>query len=448
MLNRIKNLFQNLYFTPRFFYVLLGVVALFAFSYAIEAIYGMVWLLLYAFIAFTLLEILFLFLSKNKITINRVLPDKLSNGDDNYILLKLQNEFSLKMYIQVIDELPKQFQSRNFVQVTALDPKSLKELRYAVRPISRGVYEFGLVRIFASRNLGLVQRRYSSEKEQIVKCYPAFLALRAMDIKAVANEQVIMGSRKIRRIGSTMEFEQIKEYVLGDDIRNINWKSTAKRGQLMVNQFQDEKSQDIYVAIDTGRTMEMPFNGLSLLDYSINASLMMLSLALAKYDRAGMFTFGKRMDNMVLADKRPNQMQQIMEGLYGIETKFQESNFAALYAQLKRRVSHRSLIVLFTNFESMDGMQRNLPFLNGINKHHLLLVVFFKNKEIAAMAETDAQSPEQLSERIIAAKIEYDKRLMVRELAQYGILSLLTTAEDLNIAVMNKYLEVKGKGLI
>jgi uncharacterized protein (DUF58 family) len=312
----------------------------------------------------------------------------------------------------------------------------------------RGVYEFGHVRIFASTLLGLVQRRYSSAEPQTVKCYPAFLALRNMDIRAIANEQVIMGSRKIRRIGSTMEFEQIKEYVIGDDIRTINWKSTAKRGQLMVNQFQDEKSQDIYVALDTGRTMEMPFNGLSLLDYSINASLMVLSLALAKYDRAGMFSFGKRMDNVVMADKRPNQMQQVMEALYAIETKFEESNFAALYAQVKRRIAHRSLIVLFTNFESMDGMKRNLPYLTGINKHHLLLVVFFKNKEIAAMAETEVQNAEELSERIIAGKLEYDKRLMVRELAQYGILSLLTAPEDLNVNVMNKYLEIKGKGLL
>jgi len=447
-MKKIKQFYENLFFTRRFFLVMLGLATLFVISFAIEAIYGMVWFLFFCVVGFTLLELLFLFLSKNNIQVTRLLPEKLSNGDENDIYLKVRNSFSLKIYAQVIDELPKQFQSRDFLHTATLAPNGDKTMHYRVRPQVRGVYEFGLAHVFASTRLGLVQRRFSSAEIQTVKCYPAFLALRNMDIRAIANEQVIMGSRKIRRIGSTMEFEQIKEYVLGDDIRTINWKSTAKRGQLMVNQFQDEKSQDIYVAIDTGRTMEMPFNGLSLLDYAINASLMMLSLALAKYDRAGMFSFGKRMDNVVLADKRPNQMQQIMEGLYAIETKFEESNFAALYAQLKRRVAHRSLIVLYTNFESMDGMQRNLPYLTGINKQHLLLVVFFKNKEIAAMAEADIPNAEQLSERIVAGKLEYDKRLMVRELAQYGILSLLTTPEDLNVAVMNKYLEIKGKGLI
>jgi uncharacterized protein (DUF58 family) len=447
-MQKIKKLYENLFFTRRFFLVMLGLATMFVVSFAFEAIYGMVWFLFFCFLGFTLLELLFLFLSKNKIQVKRILPEKLSNGDENDIYLNVRNPFSLKIYAQVIDELPNQFQSRDFLHQSELKPKSDTTLQYRVRPQVRGVYEFGVVHVFASTLLGLVQRRYNSAEVQTVKCYPAFLTLRNMDIRAVANEQIIMGSRKIRRIGSTMEFEQIKEYVIGDDIRTINWKSTAKRGQLMVNQFQDEKSQDIYVAIDTGRTMEMPFNGLSLLDYSINASLMMLSLALAKYDRSGMFSFGKRMDNVVLADKRPNQMQQIMEGLYAVETKFEESNFAALYAQLKRRIAHRSLIVLFTNFESMDGMQRNLPYLTGINKQHLLLVVFFKNKEIASIANANVTNTTQLSESIIAGKLEYDKRLMVRELSQYGILSLLTTPEELNIAVMNKYLEIKGKGMI
>jgi uncharacterized protein (DUF58 family) len=317
-----------------------------------------------------------------------------------------------------------------------------------VRPFVRGVYEFGMVHVFASTMLGLVQRRFSSGNKQSTKCYPAFLALRNMDIRAIANEQVIMGSRKLRRIGSTMEFEQIKEYVLGDDIRTINWKSSAKRGQLMVNQYQDEKSQDIYVAIDTGRTMEMPFNGLSLLDYSVNASLMMLSLTLAKYDRAGMFTFGKKIDNLVIAEKRPMQLQKIMEGLYNIETNYEESSFSTLYVQLKRRISHRSLLVLFTNFESMDGLKRNLPFLVGLNKQHLLLVVFFKNEEIEELASQKASSTDEFVEKILAGKMEYDKRLMARELAQHGILSLLTSPEQLSINVMNKYLEVKASGMI
>jgi uncharacterized protein (DUF58 family) len=444
----IKQFFEQLFPTKRLFFILLGVVVLFALSYVFEQIYDFVWMVLLAIIAFCLLEIIVLFLSKKKIVVSRILPDKLSNGDDNHIHLHIENEFSWKLYAHIIDELPFQFQSRDFGHSMTLNPGSNNRFHYIVRPTERGVYEFGFVHVYATTILGLVQRRFSSGNKQNTKCYPAFLALRNMDIRAIANEQIVLGARKIRRLGSTMEFEQIKEYVLGDDIRTINWKSSAKRGQLMVNQYQDEKSQDIYVAIDTGRTMEMPFNGLSLLDYSINASLMMLSLALAKHDRAGMFTFCKKIDNLNVAEKRPMQLQRIMEGLYNIETKFEESSFSTLYVQLKKRVAHRSLIVLFTNFESMDGLKRNLPFLVGIGKQHLLLVVFFKNKAIEEVAKSEFETQDELTEKILAGKIEYDKRVIARELAQHGILSLLTTPEALSIDVMNKYLEVKASGMI
>lgn len=443
-----KQFFEQLFLTKRLFYLLLGVAALFAFAYVFEALYNLAWYAFYAIIFFVLLDIVLLFATKRKVVATRVLPDKLSNGDDNHIYLHLENEFKWKLYTRIIDELPIQFQSRDFAHEMGLNPGTANRFHYIVRPFVRGVYEFGMVHVFASTMLGSVQRRFSSGNKQTAKCYPAFLALRNMDIRAIANEQVIMGSRKLRRIGSTMEFEQIKEYVIGDDIRTINWKSSAKRGQLMVNQYQDEKSQDIYVAIDTGRTMEMPFNGLSLLDYSVNASLMMLSLTLAKYDRAGMFTFGKKIDNLILAEKRPMQLQKIMESLYNIETKFEESSFSTLYAQLKRRISHRSLVVLFTNFDTMDGLKRNLPFLVGINKQHLLLVVFFKNEEIAEISNQKPNSQDTFTEKILAGKMEYDKRLMARELAQHGILSLLTSPEQLSINVMNKYLEVKASGMI
>lgn len=443
-----KQFLEQLFLTKRLFYLLLGVVVLFVLSYVIEPLYDVAWLAFFALFFFLFSEIFFLFASKRRIVVARVVPEKLSNGDENTIFIHLENQFRWKLYVHVIDELPIQFQSRDFGHDMSLNPGSNNRFHYIVRPLLRGVYEFGYVHVFASTILGLVQRRFSSGNQQTSKCYPAFLTLRNMDIRAIANEQLVLGSRKIRRIGSSMEFEQIKDYVIGDDIRNINWKSAAKRGQLMVNQYQDEKCQDIYAAIDTGRTMEMPFNGLSLLDYSINASLMMLSLALAKHDRAGIFTFGKKIDNLLIAEKRPMQLQKIMEGLYGIDTKFEESSFSTLYAQLKRRISQRSLVVLFTNFESMDGLQRNLPFLVGIAKQHLLLVVFFKNDEISKIAGQEAGSIDEMADKIIAGKIEYDKRVMVHELSRNGILSLLTTPETLNIEVMNKYLEVKANGRI
>ena len=166
--------------------------------------------------------------------------------------------------------------------VSALQRGEKKTYNYTLRPTERGTYAFGSLNVFASSPLGLFKRRFRFDTAQEVPVYPSYLQLRKYDFLAFTNRLFEYGLKKIRRIGHTMEFEQIKDYVRGDDIRNINWKATAKRNQLMVNQYQDEKSQPIYSVIDKGRVMKMPFEGLSLLDYAINATLVISNIAIKK----------------------------------------------------------------------------------------------------------------------------------------------------------------------
>jgi uncharacterized protein (DUF58 family) len=154
-----------------------------------------------------------------------------------------------------------------------------------------------------------------------------------------------------------MEFEQIKEYVQGDDLRTINWKATAKKNTLMVNQFQDEKSQSVYMAIDKGRVMQMPFNGLSLLDYAINSTLVLSNVILK--NKIKVFSLSLKVENRVFAERRGSQMQKILETFINIKTDFFESDYSRLYVDIKKNINQRSLIILYTNFETMDGLIAN-----------------------------------------------------------------------------------------
>ena len=155
----------------------------------------------------------------------------------------------------------------------------------------------------------------------------------------------------------------------------------------MVNQYQDEKSQPVYSIIDKGRMMKMPFNELSLLDYAINATLVMSNVVLKKQDKAGMFTFSKKVDNTVIAERRSSQMNLILEALYNVGTDFYESDYGRLYANIKQTIKHRSLLLLYTNFETVEALNRQLPYLKGIAKSHLLVVIFFKNLLVIGLAE-------------------------------------------------------------
>ena len=394
------------------------------------------------------MDIIILYLTRTGIHAQRKTPEKFSNGDENEIFIQIENFYTIPISIDIIDEIPEQFQVRDFSIEKKMKASSSLELKYMLRPTERGEYTFGKLNIYVRSVLGLAARRFYFDNKVMVPTYPSFMQLKKYELLAISNNLTMYGIKKIRRIGHTMEFEQIKEYVQGDDLRTINWKATAKQNQLMVNQYQDEKSQPVYSVIDKGRVMKMPFNELSLLDYAINATLVMSNVILKKQDKAGMFTFSKKVDNMVVAEKRSAQMNMILESLYNISTDFYESDYGRLYADIKRNLKHRSLILLYTNFETMDALNRQLPYLKGIAKNHLLVVIFFKNTELDDLIENEATTIQEAYDKVIAEKFSFEKRLIVNELKKYGIYSILTTPENLTIDAINKYLEMKARGMV
>jgi len=442
------KLLKPFYIQNRFFYACITLMVLFVLSFVFPRWFVIVKLLFLVLLIFTLLDILLLFTAKKGVNGIRNLPEKFSNGDQNPIRLSVENYYTFPVFIKIIDEIPVQFQVRNFSIERKLDATCKTELQYELRPTERGEYHFGRLNIYVTSVFGLIARRFSFNDQTMIPTYPSFIQLRKYDLMAISNNLHQYGIKKIRRIGHTMEFEQIKEYVLGDDLRTINWKATAKSNQLMVNQFQDEKSQPVYSVIDKGRLMKMPFDGLSLLDYAINAALVISNVAIKKHDKAGIFTFSKKVENMVVAEKRTSQMNLILEGLYNIKTDFFESDFGRLYGDVRRNIKQRSLLLLYTNFETLDSLHRQLPYLKGMAKNHLLVVIFFKNTELNNLIENKAETIQQVYDKVIAEKFAFEKRLIVNELKKYGIYSILTTPENLTLDTINKYLEIKARGLL
>jgi uncharacterized protein (DUF58 family) len=444
----LKKGFKQLYINNFFFYLLGGIVATFVLSFFFPVFYNLAWYFLLITVSFLVLDIIILFAAKTGIESTRIVAEKLSNGDENPISVSIRNYYTFAVYAKIIDEIPFQFQVRNFEISRKIKASSQDDIQYFLRPVERGEYVFGNLNVYISSPLRIISRRFTFNKDQMVPTYPSYIQLRKYDLMAFSNNLFQYGVKKIRRIGHTMEFEQIKEYIQGDDIRTLNWKATAKKNSLMVNQFQDEKSQSVYMIIDKGRVMKMPFNGLSLLDYAINATLVLSNVILKKHDKAGMFTFSKKVENRVVAEKRSSQMQLIMECLYNIKTDFFESDFSRLYTDVKKNINQRSLLLLYTNFETLDGLHRQLPYLKGIAKNHLLVVVFFQNTELNELIHKKAETVQEVYDKVIAEKFMFEKRLIVNELKKYGIYSVLTQPENLTLDTINKYLEIKARGIL
>lgn len=439
---------KNLFLTGRFFYGMALLIIAMILSYPFPFLLSLAkaGCILYGLVV--AIDILFLFNRNIVVDVRRKTPSVLSLGDHNTITLSLLNKSNMKFDAELIDELPEQLQIRDFLFRIQLLPNVSKEQVYTVRPLTRGDYIFGNTHLFIKSAIGLISRRITSEQQLTLPVYPSIIQMKKYEIKTFARTATEYGVKKVRRIGHSYEFEQIKQYLPGDDYRSINWKATSRRGHLMVNQYEDEKSQQVYCLIDKSRIMHMPFHGLSLFDYAVNASLVISNIVLGKQDKAGLITFADTPKALVKAERSRLQLKKIIESLYAEKEGVVEANYESLYMAVRKFVSGRCLLFLYTNFESTYALHRVLPQLRKLNDQHLLVVIFFENTEITNHTSTSVDTVEDIYMQATAENYTLTKIQLAQELKQFGILSILTRPEHLTVSTINKYLELKSRGMI
>ena len=441
----IKKYIGTLFLTTRFYLVVGVCIVLFIVSFFYTPLLIVPKICWYVIVILLLIDYLFLFVMGKMPRVKRITAERFSNSDENKVTLQVANMMAFELDLEIIDELPVQFQKRDWVLYQHFAAFQQKNIAYSLRPTERGEYDFGNIIVYVKSMLGLLMRRHAIAAEVMVPVYPSFMQLRKYELLSKTTIQSEHGNTRMRKIGHSMEFEQIKEYVRGDDIRTINWKATARRSSLMINNYTEEKSQQVYCIIDKGRLMKMPFGNLSLLDYAINSTLVLSNVCLQKLDKVGLITFADKIGTILAADRKPIQRANILQLLYNQETQFLESDYEMLYLQIRSRIKQRSLLILFANFESLSGLKRQLNYLRSIAKHHLLLVIFFENTELKQLSLMHAANVEEVYVKTIAEKFAFEKRLIVKELSKHGILSILTTPENLTVSTINKYLELKAR---
>jgi uncharacterized protein (DUF58 family) len=438
----------NLYLPSRFFYLFSGIIIAFVLCFALPGLLPVVQLILGVGLALTLADFMLLFRRKNMLRAKRTVPKMLSLGSENHIRIEIVNLSGQNLHLILTDEVPVQFQLRNLEMRLSLPSGETRLLDYTLRPLSRGEYVFSDVNIYVRTFLGLGERRIRIPLMQTTPVYPSILEMKTYELKALSRISNFHGIKKLRRLGQSYEFEQIKNYVMGDDYRSINWKATSRKAELMVNQFEEEKAQQVYTILDSSRSMHMPSNGLSLLDYAVNTSLVISNIALNKHDKTGLLTFSDKIDTIIRADKGKGQLRKILEGLYKQQERPLEANYELLYLAVRNSIRGRSLLFLYTNFESYFALERALPIIRKLNKIHLLVVVFFENTEVLDYSDSESGNVEEIYLHTIAQKYVSEKRQIVNELRQYGIQAILTRPENLSISTVNKYLELKSRGMI
>lgn len=440
---------KNLYLHNRFFIGLAGCIILFVLSYSYPVLFIVAKVALGLFILACIIEWYLLSKVDSEINCERSVLEKLSLGDEQIIKYKVTNDSKYKVKILLVDELPEQIEHRSYILDKNIEPNSKIEEDFVIRPIERGAYEFGNVWIYMSLGMpGFLQKRKVIAIPYHSEVHPSIIQMRRYALQVFSKTAILTGIRQVRKIGENDEFEYIKPYLQGDNIKSINWKATSRKNQLMVNQFQNTRSQTVYCIIDKGRSMKMPFFDLTLLDHAINSTLVISNIILKKYDKAGLITFSDKIGSIVRAKAITGQLEGISQQLYNQKTAYKESNFELLYYTTRQQIRRRSIILFFTNFEQMVDLERNLPYLSRIGKKHLLVVILFINTEILKAIEKECLTKSDIYRKTFAEKAIAEKNQIARTLNIHGIQTILTKPEDLSINVINKYLEIKNKRMM
>ncbi len=437
--------FLNTFLSSRFYIAMLALAGLFCVGFFVPLLFPIVkWLLalLFAIICF---DLMLLWNNKLEIKAGRFLPKTLSLGYEHTVIIKLNNDSPYSLYIFCIDEVPIELQQReNGIKMRVSAYEDCK-LSYKIRPNSIGLYHYENIICLINSEIGLVSRRIEIEAKESIPVYPSIKEMQENEFIAFGNFQQGEGTKRVRRVGQSTEFDHIKNYVLGDDFQKINWKASSHGNGIMVNHYEDERSQPIYLIIDKGRSMKMAFEELTLMSYAINAVLAMSNVILKKYDRAGLITFANKTNTFLPADKNRGQLKKILRNLYNEVEGKHEANFEELYQVIRKSVPNRSLLFLFTNFESKYAMLRILPVLRLLNQRHLLVVILFENTEVLQLSQEPTISIQNVYDQTMAEKYLFEKRLIVSDLNQHGIQTILTKPKGLTPAVIKKYLDLKSR---
>ena len=437
---------RDLYLSPRLFAVLVGLAVTFVLGHFFPVFVRLGDVALVALVGIVAGEAVVLW--RGRLLVTREVAPRLSNGDENPVRLRVASSYLVPVRAEVRDEAPPEFQRRDLRLLVRVAPGESEEVSYVMRPVRRGAYRFGHVVAFASVGLGLVLRRFRGGEADEVAVYPAFHQLRSLDLVLRTERLDALGIRPVRRRGAATSFEHVREYARGDEVRHVNWRATARRGHLMVNQYEDERAQPVVCLLDSARTMQMPFDGLTLLDHAINATVMLAGVALAKGDMPGVALFGRHPGAFVMPDRRRGQMEQVLQALYRATPEEGESDLGRMAVEVERRLPRRSALVLFSNVASHAGLARMLPALRRLSARHLVVVVLFDNPLLRTLGETIPTDLEAAYGLAVARRMRAERFLLRTELQRAGLRVLHVPPQALTPSLVGEYLTIKAEGAL
>jgi uncharacterized protein (DUF58 family) len=322
------------------------------------------------------------------------------------------------------------------------------QVSYKLYAASRGNYEFGDVLLRWRSPWGLVIKQAQVAAAQNVKVYPNINEAKRYELYAQRNRQLMTGLRRTRLRGQGREFESLRDYVVGDELRHVSWTATARRGKLTTRQYQIERNQSIVVMIDAGRLMTSRIEHLSKLDHAINAALAIGYVATSGGDNVGLLVFNRQVVSYLPPQRGHAQLSAMTEALYNVKAQMIEPSYARAFQYLSQNCKRRSLVVILTDLVDRDASAELLAYTAALLPRHLPLIVTIGDNDLRALVAQEPKVVADVYKQSVAEELLQQREEALARITELGGLALDVPAGQLSFQLVNKYLEVKERGLL
>ena len=380
----------------------------------------------------------------NSIEVKRICDRKFSLGVDNSVILSVRNKSKYILNVEMIDDVPLYFKYRNEVVNVRVFPFNESSGEYFVFPLKRGEYTFNTVHARYNGLLKLCIKNKICELKEKYKVYPNIKDLRKYTLAAIKKNQLIHGSKKTRNFGIGTEFENLREYNIDDEYRKINWMATARLNKLIVNTYEPERNQQIFILIDSSRVMNSEINNVKKLDYAINSAFVLSEFIIKKNDNVGLLVFDSSVRRFVKPGKGMNQFRVLAENLYNVEENIVSADYRRALTYLNSYHKRRSLLCIFTDLFDTEDASSLVNSLKTISKRHVPLVISIKDMRLYKIASDVAKDENNMFLKAGAMKIIDEREKIKKIFLNSGIASIDIPPDELSIEVLNMYISMKA----
>lgn len=387
----------------------------------------------------------FLTPGREKLRFTRIMDEKLSLGAENPIEFQVWNLSKISVFLQMKDEIPEEFKTTErllSIQLTGLEKKGIC---YKTIPTRRGEYHFGQLHIRALGVLGLAGKQFKVDVEKDIKVYPNIREISRYKLIARKGRLAEAGLKPVKIYGVGTDFESLREYQPDDEFRKINWKATARLHRLVTSQYEHERSQNIFLVLEAGRMMTSKIDGITKLDYAINAALLLGYVAMEKGDNVGVMVFSDEVKTFIPCKRGKKHLYLIIESLYKQEPQRVEPDYkrAIRYLSLKNR--KRSLTVLFTDLIDTDVSRAVVKYARALYPAHLPLCAALSDPELFEASDMTPDSLRSVYKRAVAEDLILQREQVKNVLEKGGVMTLDVNPKNLTPSLIAKYLSIKAR---